>query len=394
MTAKNLPFEKSEYDMRLRRVRESMADKSIDILITSDPSNMSWLTGYDGWSFYVPQCVILSMDGEPLCFVRSQDANGAYRTVWMSDDNVHAYAEELVQNLPLHPMQALVEVLNQRALATGRIGVEMDNYWYSAQSHVELVNGLTEATLVDATGLVNWQRAIKSEQELRYIKIAGQIVTNMHRRILERVEPGLPKNQIVAEIYHAGCMGIDGYGGDYPAIAPLVPSGANASAAHLTWNDELFKSGEGTFFEIAGCYKRYHCPTSRTIFLGSPPQKFLDAEKAVIEGINDGLEKAKPGNQCQDIANTFCAILEKRTGIKKQSRCGYPIGISYPPDWGERTMSLRAGDQTLLQVGMTFHFIPAIWQDDWGLEITESFVVTENGAEMLSDVPRKMFVKK
>ena len=168
----------------------------------------------------------------------------------------------------------------------------------------------------------------------------------------------------------------------------------SASAPHLTWNDDPFKSGEATFFEIAGCYRRYHCPTSRTVFLGTPPNKFLDMEKAVVEGIDAGLEMARPGNQCQQVAEAFCSVLEKRTGIQKASRCGYPIGISYPPDWGERTMSLRPKDETVLECGMTFHFIPAVWQEDWGMEITESFVITDQGAETLANVPRKMFVKK
>ncbi len=393
MTAKNLPFEQSEYDMRMVRVRNAMSEKSLDAIIISDPSNMAWLTGYDGWSFYVHQCVVLPMQGNPLCFVRAQDRNGAIRTVWMPDDDCHGYDEKLVQNLPQHPMQELAAVMHERGIAAGRIGVEMDNYWYSAQAHVELVNGLHSATLVDATGLVNWQRAIKSTTEISYMKIAGQIVTRMHSRIRDLIEPGLPKNEMVAEIYHSGCLGIDGHGGDYPAIVPLLPSGSDASAPHLTWNDDPFKSGESTFFEIAGCYKRYHCPTSRTIFLGTPPRRFLDVEKAVVEGIDAGLEQARAGNQCQEIAHAFCSILEKRTGIKKESRCGYPVGISYPPDWGERTMSLRPGDETILQVGMTFHFIPAVWQDDWGMEITESFVITEHGAETLADVPRALFVK-
>jgi ectoine hydrolase len=393
MTAIALPFEQSEYDMRIARVRDSMAAQSLDTLIVSDPSNMNWLTGYDGWSFYVHQCVILPMQGSPICFVRAQDYNGAIRTVWMPDEDCHGYDEKLVQNLPLHPMQELITVLQDRGIAGGRIGTEMDNYWYSAQAHAELVKGLEESTLVDATGLVNWQRAVKSPTEISYMKIAGQIVTRMHSRILELIEPGLPKNQMVAEIYHSGCTGIEGFGGDYPAIVPLLPSGPDASAPHLTWNDDPFKSGESTFFEIAGCYRRYQCPTSRTIFLGTPPRRFIDVEKAVVEGIDAGLEKARPGNQCQEIASAFCSVLEKRTGITKESRCGYPIGVSYPPDWGERTMSLRPGDETVLQAGMTFHFIPAVWQDDWGMEITESFVITENGAETLSDVPRKLFVK-
>ena len=54
---------------------------------------------------------------------------------------------------------------------------------------------------------------------------------------------------------------------------------------------------------------------------------------------------------------------------------------------------LRRGDLTEMKPGMTFHFMPALWQDDWGLEITESVLVTETGYELLADVPRKLFVK-
>ena len=105
-----------------------------------------------------------------------------------------------------------------------------------------------------------------------------------------------------------------------------------------------------------------------------------------------GLEAAKPGNTTGDIAVAFFKVLEK-FGIHKDSRCGYPIGISYPPDWGERTMSLRPGDTSVLQPGMTFHFMPGLWMDDWGLEITESILITETGVETLCNVPRQLFVK-
>jgi ectoine hydrolase len=57
-------------------------------------------------------------------------------------------------------------------------------------------------------------------------------------------------------------------------------------------------------------------------------------------------------------------------------------------------MSLRPGDRTVLQPGMTFHFMPGIWQDDWGLEITESILITDTGAEALASTPRKLFVKE
>ena len=91
------------------------------------------------------------------------------------------------------------------------------------------------------------------------------------------------------------------------------------------------------------------------------------------------------------MANAFFAVL-KKYGITKESRTGYPIGLAYPPDWGGHTVSLRAGDKTILEPGMTFHFMPGLWMDDWGLEITESIVIGESGAECLSDVPREIFV--
>jgi ectoine hydrolase len=272
------------------------------------------------------------------------------------------------------------------------IGVEMDNYYFSAACHASLQRHLPNARFVDATALVNWQRAVKSSRETEYMRRAARIVEAMYGRILELVEPGLPKNRLIAEIYRTAIAGADGFGGDYPAIVPLAPSGADASAPHLTGDERPFKLDEGTFFEIAGCYRRYHCPLSRTIYLGSPPQKFLDTEKAVLEGIDAALDAARPGKTCESVEAAWRKVI-KRYGIEKESRCGYPIGLSYPPDWGERTMSLRPGDRTVLEEGMCFHLIPAIWRDDWGLEITESFQVTAGGAEPFCNYPRRLFVK-
>jgi Xaa-Pro aminopeptidase len=82
-----------------------------------------------------------------------------------------------------------------------------------------------------------------------------------------------------------------------------------------------------------------------------------------------------------------------RHGVVKESRIGYSVGLNYPPDWGEHTMSLRPRDKTVLQPNMTFHVIPAIWMDDWGVEISECIHVTDRGAKPFCDFPRKVFVK-
>ena len=390
-----LHFTTDEYDARIAKTRVAMQAAGIELLIVSDPSNMAWLTGYDGWSFYVHQCIVLAHEGEPVWFGRSQDANGAKRTSFLNHDNIIGYPDHYVQSIDRHPMDYLSEQLRERRWDGLHIGVEMDNYWFSAKAFASLQTHLKSAHFIDATALVNWQRAIKSAAELDYMRIAGKFVERMHQRIVDKIEPGIRKCDLVADIYDAGLRYSDelGAGGDYPAIVPLLPSGPAADAPHLTWDDKPMQSGEGTFFEIAGAYHRYHCPLSRTVFLGEPTRTFVNAEKAILEGMEAGLEKARVGNRCEDVALAFFSVL-KKYGIEKDNRTGYPIGLSYPPDWGERTMSLRVGDTTELQENMTFHFMTGLWMDGWGFEITESIVIRDGEPECLADFPRKLIVKK
>ena len=394
MTTTTLHFERSEYALRIAKTRLAMQAKGVELIIVSDPSNMAWLTGYDGWSFYVHQCVLLGLEGEPVWFGRGIDANGAKLTTFMSHDNIIGYADHYVQSTSHHAMDFLSECIQSRGWGNARIGVEMDNYWFTAAAFLSLQTHLPNAKFSDTTGLVNWQRSVKSSQELDYMRKAGKIVERMHQRIFDKVEPGVRKCDLVADIYDASLRYDDltGVGGDYPAIVPMLPSGKDASAPHLTWDDKPMRNGECTFYEIAGVYRRYHCPLSRSIYLGKPTQTFLDAEKAVLEGMEAGLEKAKAGNLCEDIAVAFYSVL-KKYGIEKDNRTGYPIGISYPPDWGERTMSLRPGDKTVMEENMTFHFMTGLWTNDWGFEITESIVIGKDGPECLANVPRKLLIK-
>ena len=387
-----MDFEMSEYRRRIEKTRKAMADRGVELMIVVDPSNMAWLTGYDGWSFYVHQCVLLTEEGEPIWIGRGQDANGAKLTAFMSHDDIIGYPDNYVQSTERHPFDYVSKVIVEKGWGRRRIGVEMDNYYFSAAAYRALATHLPRATLIDANSLVNWQRAVKSEPEIAFMRRAARIVEAMQGRAMELIEPGMRMNALVAEITRTGILGTDGYGGDYPAIVPLLPTGAGASAPHLTWSDQPFKSGEGTFIEIAGCYRRYHCPLSRTVFLGKPPQKFIDTEKAIVEGLGAALEAAKPGNTCEEVEAAWRKTVA-RYGLEKESRIGYSIGLSYPPDWGERTMSLRPADRSVLQPGMTFHMIPAIWKEDWGMEITEPFLVTERGAETFCHFPRRLFVK-
>lgn len=389
---RRIRFSSEEYEVRKQKALTAMIKEGIDVLIVSDPSNMAWITGYDGWSFYVHQCVLLTANGEVYWYGRGIDAAGARMTTTLSPENIIAYPDFYVQNPDAHPMDYLSGILTDKGLGNTRIGVESDNYYFSAKAMQSLQENLPNAEFIPATGLVNWQRNVKSAQELEYMRRAARIIEKTYERVLEVAQPGMRKNDLAAEIYHASIKGTEEFYGDYAAIVPLIGTGAEAAASHMTWDDGLLEKDSGAFMEIAGAYHRYHCPISRTIYFGEPTDEYRRVEGTIQDCIEKTLDWFKPGYTCGEVAGVFFENLKKH-GYEKDNRCGYPIGLSYPPDWGERTMSLRNEDRTVLQEGMTFHFMPGLWFDDWGFEMTESVVVTETGASCLADVPRELFVK-
>ena len=131
---------------------------------------------------------------------------------------------------------------------------------------------------------------------------------------------------------------------------------------------------------------------ARTVSLGKPPQKLQDASDVICDGIAAALDAAKPGATCAEVELAWRRVLAK-SGFEKESRIGYSVGLNYPPDWGEHTMSLRPGDETVIQPNMTFHMIPGLMLDDCGIEISECFRITETGSECFYDFPRPMVVK-
>ena len=389
----NTPFTKAEFAHRLAATKQRMETAGLDALIVCDPANMNYLTGYDGWSFYVHQAVVVAQDiARPLWFGRAQDVNGARLTTVLADGDIVGYSDDHVQSTTKHPMQALARLLEGRGLAAKRIGVEADCYYFTAKSLEVLRNQLPNARFEDAGVLVNWVRAIKSDAEIALMNQAARIAERIMRTALAEIGVGVRQCDLAAAIQAAGARGTEAYGGDYPAIVPLMPTGVGTSCPHITWLDETFAPETGTSIEIAGVRRRYHVPMTRTVYLGTPPERMRNAADVVVEGIAAGLEAARPGALARDVHAAWTRTIE-RHGLFKDSRCGYAVGLNYPPDWGERTISLRAIDETVLQPNMTLHFMPGIWLDDWGIAISEAIRITETGVEPFCDFPRQLFVK-
>ncbi|WP_020006946.1 M24 family metallopeptidase [Salinicoccus albus] len=387
-------FSTEEYVMRNDKTKQKMLEYGVEVLVVSNPSNMCYLTGYNAWSFYVHQAVILFVDEEePLWIGRGMDARGAELTTWMKNDSIIYYPDEYVQSTIRHPMDFIAQVLNRRGKGRKKIGVEMDAFYYTAKCQERMNYGMPNAEFKDASGLVNWVRVIKTETEISYMRNAAQIVEDAMQKAYDLADIGVRENDVAAAITHTQISGNEEFGGDYTSMVPMMPAGRHTASPHLTWTEERYKEGDIITFEIAGCQHRYHVPMARTMSLGKAPEFVLEVGKVVDEGINETLRHMKPGITAEDVNNIWSDTIA-RHGYEKKSRIGYSIGMSYPPDWGEHTISFRPDDRSILEPNMTFHLMPGIWFEDFGVSITESIRITEDSVEQFTSFDRKIFEKE
>jgi len=385
------PFSKAEFIQRLTTVRASMTDRHLDALVIGDPANMNWLTGFDAWSFYVPQVMLVTHDKAPVWMGRMMDAGAIKLTTYLGDDSIMPYPEDMVQREGVHPMDVVSGFLADLGLNGKNIGYESDTYFFSPKSLHCLQKRVADANWIDADLLVNWCRAIKSDAEILMMRQASRLVEGAMQTAYDNIAPGVRQCDLMAKILAAQVGGTEEFGGDLTALSPLILAGEASATAHPMWTDAPFENNQTVALELGGTRKRYNAGLAPTVQLGKGPQKLFDTANAVEEGLDAVLSTIRPGIPAGDVHQAWQTVLDKY-GLVKESRIGYGIGVGYSPDWGEHTISLRAGETTILQPNMTLHVMLGMWMDGWGMELSETTVVTESGVECLTDFDRAVTV--
>jgi len=385
------PFEKSEFDHRLAKVRAAMLERDLDALVIGDPSNQNWLTGYDAWSFYTPQIVVVRHDAEPVWMGRKMDAGAAWLTTYMTEDQVMPYPEDVVQLAGTHAMDVAGGFMRDFGLDGTTIGYESDTYFFSPKALWSLQASLPNAAWIDADLLVNWCRTVKSDAEVAVMRQAATLAEGAMRTAYDNIAPGVRQCDLMGAVVAKQVGGNAEFGGDLTALSPLILAGEAAMTAHPMWTDERFESGQTVALEIGGTRKRYNAGLARTVQLGEGSQELFDTAKAVEEGLEAVLATMRPGVAAHEVHRSWQGVLDGY-GLQKESRIGYGIGVGYGPDWGEHTVSLRPSDTTLLEENMTIHVMLGMWMDDWGMEMSETTLVTATGVECLTSFPRGVHV--
>ena len=379
-------FPRSEYLRRIAAVKASMAQHEVDTLIVNNIRNITYLTGYTAKSAYVPQGVIITANREEPAFVLRQcDWPAALHQAWMGRGNIIMYPESLVGVDGKDGYDAVIDYVNDLGAASRNVGLEFNDL--TVNQMAKFTARMPKTKFADCTKLVHWVRGVKSDLEIELMREAAAIADAAILRAAEVIRPGVREADVAAEIYGTLARGVNGKPGTDVTNSVFFCASPRTGTCHLRWSEDVIRDGTQINLELGGIRHAYVSAIMRTYIVGKAPDRLRRIHDAEVEGLEAALATVRPGVTCHDVAKSFYDTIGKY-GIKKDTRCGYGIGI----EWLEPTASLQLGDMTVLKPNMTFHLMLGNWVDeDFGSVISETLRVTENGQETLTKAPRKLF---
>jgi Xaa-Pro dipeptidase len=242
---------------------------------------------------------------------------------------------------------------------------------------------------VDGSGLVEPARRIKSLEELRLIRQACALSVAGTEAAVHAVAAGATENDVAAAAFAAMLAG----GSDFMATDPIVTSGPRASVAHTSFANRTLVDGDAVLVELGACKRRYFGSLMRTVTVGAGPARLPELAEVLDEALDAAIAAIRPGVRSSEVDRACRERIEAAgLGGYFRKRTGYSIGIAYAPDWGEgHIASLRAGDEMVLEPGMTFHIPPAVrLPGETVYGVSETVTVTTEGCEVLTSYPRRL----
>jgi Xaa-Pro dipeptidase len=377
-----LPFSRDEYDRRLRRTREAMADEGIDVLLVTNTSNIGYLTGYDTTMPSGYTVLIVPTTGEMTLHCSELEAPCMLLNGLVRDIEVFYWYE--AQDTATD----LARVLKERGFADKRFGLEMGfaetfaSGAFDAKSYIILTRELPQARFLDATLLVLEVRLVKVPEELAYMRAAGRYGWAGLLAGLDAVGQGVTDSEIAAAAHQA----ILGAGSELMSIDPMVITGDRTGyMPHIAHRRVPMERGDTAYFEFTGTHNRYNAPCMRSAVIGPPSDDVKRLSDVAIETLNLLLEHAGPGRTGDDVARDVKGPLDANPDIFFHGGYGYSIGMGFQPTWTENPVYIAEGAERELRPGMTFHLPICIWIPNGpGIGFSESIVVTESGCEPLT----------
>ena len=370
-------FPPAEYEQRLARLTAKLRAARVDAALFDEIEAMIWVSGF-GSSANRWRCVVIPLAAEPLFLIRALDAGICRDRSWIADVATYRDWED--------PMPVLAAKLTERGLAEARIGLDFESYGMSVARFAALKAVLPGAEFVDLGPLIAELRLIKSPLEIDLLRRAAAIADQATLDAAAVCVPG----GLQRDAAKRAQMTFVEMGGDPYRPGPIT-AGRGWDFLHGQLGDAPLQRGDVVHIELTPRIHGYSARIMRCVVLGLPEPERQRASDILVELQDRQIAAMKPGA----IASEVDAILRQGvidSGLRDSydNITGYTLGLygDAGPRTSDFTRILHPEAHWPLEAGMVFH----VYASAGGAAISESVLITEDGAERLTRLPRGLIV--
>ena len=375
-----LPFDPAIYADRLKHIQNHLKQRQVSGILLFDPENIFWLTGYQTIGYFTFHTLFVGVDGELVVIGRVVNRDLALACPTISEFVSIVDTDE--------PHTVLTGWLNNRLLSNETLALETAARNFTARDYLAITE-LLHSRVIECNGIIESQRMIKSDAELASMRHAARAAEAGLQAAIEAVAPGKTENDVAAAMFAANIAA----GSEYLGHPPLVVAGETTSLCFAMWQRRTIQKNDVVLLEAAGCINRYHAMLSRPVVAGKASSQHREAADALQGVLESAIAAIQPGLTAGEVDAACRAVVEERgLGSYFRHRSAYGIGLGFPPNWSEgHIYAIRPDDPLVLQPGMTFHVIPTLFLEGFGMCFSDSVVVTESGCELLTRFERRLF---
>jgi len=347
------------------RVQEILEEQDIEGILFFSPENIRYLTGFSGSEGY-----LFAGRNENRLLVDSRYLTQAHEEtrgcrVFVVDKGIKGVAAKI------------------SSLGLRRLGFEAQGI--SVALFEQLQERMQEVALVPIKDELERLRGLKSGEEIALIKKAVQVAEEAWKKVLEMVKPGTREDELALEFeYH---MRKGGAGGT--AFDIIVASGPRTALPHAQPTQRALKQGDFVLFDFGSRYRGYCSDESCTVVVDRATEEQKHIYEIVKDAHDRAIERVKPGVQLAEIdAAARRHIDQAGHGEHFGHGTGHGVGLAVH-EWP----AVGKGSLDVAEAGMIFTIEPGIYIPDWGgVRIEDVIVVTPDGCEVLTAIPKDLLI--
>ena len=375
------------FDAHMTAFRKRLDDAGLDVALITDDDNVYYLTGYYDYlhmEFGRPTILVVHRDGPSLLITPVIDLNTAQSAARV--DTIAAWNDGMGDEWRTELPAAL--------RGAGRVAIEPDHMPPLVRAYVDdLIPG---NRIASATPLLADMRMIKSPEELQLARHAGQVANAMMAAGRGAIGAGVAEFEVALATSQAGTRKAAELLSAHYSDADMSPnthflqimaSGDTITKTHHRATTRIMQQGEPVFLCFCGMtnFHRFKLGFDRTFWIGD----IADPSQAEVYAValasqQAALEALRPGVTAQSVHEAYAEIIQG-AGYDYPFRCGRATGFSYL-----EKPQLVTGDMTILQPGMVLAVDGSVSVDTFRAQVGDSFIVTEDGYEALTDHPKTL----